>query len=351
MSPRSCILIALTTSVLTTCNNSRSSSLLCHALSSQTTRQSIHVPPSSTSDNLPPTRRSFVQKAAASSAIFLPLLSPLNGNNNNANAAAPLPLLTSSSTSPQRIEEIGGGFDLLSPTSSSSLSSSDVFYPSSMSNTQWKVQRVVTSVEGELGQAAVAWKCLGGGEERAFTSKLTEAYNVRFVDAPVVGMSGNGVVDDAQYEFEGKRARGCILDRKFEILNRVGKLLQSDDVISWGDDDGEPGSISYARNDYPGRIELKTVQRSIEPPSEAGFGSDELIRIQSSAGGGALFVGSNVYRCARVKRRFRRGFDESTGKRIIDGIEIMLTYRVLDGVAGVEMPTSTSKSRIRMTEL
>ncbi|KAL7471159.1 hypothetical protein ACHAXS_011446 [Conticribra weissflogii] len=343
MIPKSSIPFTLIVSILmTTSHNSRSSSLLCHALSTQSTRPSS----SPTLNNLPSTRRSFIHKVATSSAILLLY------NNDDANAAPPLTLLYSSSSPPQRIEELGGGFDLLSPSSSTSLSSSDVFYPSSMTNTQWKVQRVITSLEGDLGQAAIAWKCLGGGEERAFTSKLTEVYNVRFIDAPVVGKNTNDdVVDDARYEYEGKVVRGCILDRKLEIRNRVGQLLLSDDDISWAVDNGEPGLISYTRKDFPGRIELKTVQRKIELPSKGGFGSDELIRIESLAGGGALFATSNIYRCARVKRRFRRGFDESTGKRIIDGIEIMSTYRVLDGVAGVEMPTSTSKSRIRMTEL
>ena len=53
----------------------------------------------------------------------------------------------------------------------------------------------------------------------------------------------------------------------------------------------------------------------------------------------------NILRAARVQRRFRRGFDQD-GKRILEGIEIVKTYRVLDGIAGVEMPTSTVKSRL-----
>jgi hypothetical protein len=85
-----------------------------------------------------------------------------------------LPLETSSGTT-IRIEEIGGGLDLLL-SSSNSLSYSDVFYPSSMMNTQWTVQRVVVNVEGDINQAALIWKLLGGSDERAFTSKITEVY-------------------------------------------------------------------------------------------------------------------------------------------------------------------------------
>lgn len=202
----------------------------------------------------------------------------------------------------------------------------------------WRVQRVVTSVEGDLGQAAIAWKCIGGGEERAFTSKLTEAYDTRFVEAP-------DTMEDATYRFDGKTLRAAILDRAYELTNRAGVS-----TVAW-DAASTSGILSYTRSSDGGGdpVEIKVVQRKIEPPSEAGFGSDELYRIKSAAGG--IFGGAGIYRAARVKRRYRRGFDESTGGRFVDGIEVVTTYRVLDGVAGVEMPTSTCKSRIRMTQL
>mmetsp|Transcript_2993 Transcript_2993/g.8175 ORF Transcript_2993/g.8175 Transcript_2993/m.8175 type:complete len:224 (+) Transcript_2993:308-979(+) len=44
----------------------------------------------------------------------------------------------------------------------------------------------------------------------------------------------------------------------------------------------------------------------------------------------------------------KSGYDDG-GNRIVEGLEIMKTYRVLDGVAGTEMPTSTTKSMIRLT--
>ena len=113
--------------------------------------------------------------------------------------------------------------------------------------------------------------------------------------------------------------------------------------------DIQNNSIEYTRSKNDGPINLTVVSRKIEPPTESGFGSDEIYRIYSSAGG--VFAGANVYRCARVRRRFRRGFDETTGKRILDGIEIVTTHRVLDGVAGMELPTSTCKSRLRYTQL
>ena len=35
--------------------------------------------------------------------------------------------------------------------------------------------------------------------------------------------------------------------------------------------------------------------------------------------------------------------------RVVEGLEIVTTYRVLDGIAGTEYPTSTTKATIRLT--
>lgn len=257
-----------------------------------------------------------------SSSIFLPQASQ---------AATPLPLQSSSGAS-VRIEELGSGLDLFSPKAMAS----EVYYPSSMADTKWRVQRVVTSVEGNLEQSALAWKLLGGSDERAFTSKLTEVYEADFIAAPE-GMK------DATYTFEGKTMQSAILDRSLELSSRIG--MDKGSILL----DTPNNSIEYTRNNNEGPVNLTVVSRKIEPPTESGFGSDEVYRILSSAGG--IFAGSNVYRCARVRRRFRRGFDESSGKRILDGIEIVTTHRVLDGVAGIERPTSTCKTRLRYTQL
>ena len=233
----------------------------------------------------------------------------------------------------QRIEGIGGGFDILTPDPSS-LSSYDLYYPTSMTNTQWKVQRVVTSVEGDVGQAEAAWSLLGGSTQRAFTSQLTEVYYASCIAAPDR--------NDAMYEYNGEMVRASVLDRSSCLANRLGVET---DKVPW-EKDSPQQTISYLRNNTNNPkdvVQLSVVQRKIEPPTEKGFGSDELIKISQQSLG-------NIDRVARVKTRYRRGFDESTGKRIIDGIEIVTTYRVLDGVAGVEMPTSTCKSRIRLTE-
>ena len=230
-----------------------------------------------------------------------------------------------------RVEEIGGGLDLLSPRP---LAYSDVYYPSSMIDTDWKVQRIVNSVEGDLGQAALSWKLLGGSDERAFTSKVSEVYEANFIAPPET-------MKDAYYEYDGKLLQAAILDRRCELSSRTGLSKAS---LHW---DVKCNSLDYTRNNDA--VNLTVVRRKNEPPTDSGFGSDEVYRILSSAGG--VFGGATVNRAARVRRRYRRGYDEVTGKRIVDCIEIVTTHRVLDGIAGLEFPTSTYKTRMRYTQL
>ena len=108
----------------------------------------------------------------------------------------------------------------------------------------------------------------------------------------------------------------------------------------------KPGSVLYERTAGKGSVELVVVERSAELPSQRGWGGSELYSITTAAGG--LFGGSKVQKAARVQRRYRRAFD-TNGNRVVEGIEICKTYRVLDGVAGVEMPTSTTKSMLKFT--
>ena len=296
------------------------------AVSGSTAIHANRVPITITDHDDALSRRDALRGIAAMGTISSSFL--INPNIAQA-AATPLPLQSAAGTT-VRVEEIGSGLDLLSPKP---LSSSEVFYASSMANTQWTVQRVVTSVEGDLGQSALGWKLLGGSDDRAFTSKLTETYETKFIPAPET-------MKDAAYQFDGKQLQAAVLDRSFELSSRIGL---EPDTIKW---DIKNNSIDYTRNNVG--VNLTVVQRKIEPPSESGFGSDEIYRIQSSAGG--IFAGTNVYRAVRVRRRYRRGFDEASGKRILDGIEIVTTHRVLDGIAGIELPTSTCKSRLRYTQ-
>jgi len=95
--------------------------------------------------------------------------------------------------------------------------------------------------------------------------------------------------------------------------------------------------------------ELKVVQRKVEPQNNEGslVGSNELIRVTTKTN--ALFGSSfDIIYATRVQRRWRRSTTEE-GDRVVEGLEIVKTYRVLDGIAGIEFPTSTVKSTIRLT--
>merc|ERR1712238_329390 len=76
-------------------------------------------------------------------------------------------------------------------------------------------------------------------------------------------------------------------------------------------------------------------------------GSNELIRVTTKTN--ALFGSTlDIVYATRVQRRWRRTTTDE-GDRVVEGIEIQKTYRVLDGIAGIETPTSTVKSTLRLT--
>ena len=227
-----------------------------------------------------------------------------------------------------RIEGIGSGLDL---TTSTVPSNTDVIYPAS-SLGSWTCQRIITSVEGDAGQAEVAWRCLGGPSAGG-DWKGVEKYMVELVLPPKQSIENT-------YTFDGKMFDGVVLNRGLELEAR-----SKDRKASW--EVTNPTHYSYEQG---GRLtELDIVQRKIDLPSEQGFGYNEIVRITTAAGG-IFGEGNKVQRAIRVQRRYRRALD-GDGNRTIEGLELVKTYRVLDGVAGVEMPTSTTKSMIRFSQL
>jgi hypothetical protein len=230
-----------------------------------------------------------------------------------------------------RVEGLGGGFDL---TISATSKGVDVIYPSSMEG-RWNCRRVVTSVEGDAGQAELAWRNLGGCG-RSMVNNI-ESFDTKFiVPSPELNVKN-------EYTFDGETFKGVILDRGFELESRA----QGQYNVKWNFD--LPDILTFENEkDKASDVEVVVVQRKVEMPSEKGFGFDELYRITSSAGG--IFGGNKVQRAVRVKRKYRRGLDEN-GNRIVEGLEIAKTYRVLDGIAGVEMPTSTTKSQIKLRRI
>ena len=261
-------------------------------------------------------RRSVVSSLlSTSSNALLPSISDAASMNQNA------PGIQGSGGSYTRVEGVGSGFDIRTSTTTKG---QDVIYPSSMAGL-WKCRRVVTSVEGDSGQAELAWRNLGGKG----SIKNIESFDTRFLLPPEelnVQNSFRGV--------DGEMLKGVVLDRGFEMESRNEcKALWNMEMSN---------VLSYVMDESD--VEIVVVQRKVELPSEKGFGFNELYRITSSAGG--IFGDNKVQRAVRVQRRYRREFD-GEGNRIVEGLEIMKTYRVMDGIAGTEMPTSTTKSQIK----
>jgi hypothetical protein len=213
-----------------------------------------------------------------------------------------------------------GGVDLYLDSRYSKSYPKDVLYPKSMQG-PWLVERIVTSMEGDAFQAETAWRSLGGSGD--FRKK--ETYLTRYLSQSLAD------IDNVDVNAE----RFTILDRGYERQARSSGIVSSSQM-------GESPTVVWTSQSpdtlKADKVEIAVVQRKAENPTDEGWGFDELYRVTE----GTLFQ-----RAARVKRRYRRAFDDA-GNRIIEGLEIQKTFRVLDGIAGTEFPTSTTKSTIRM---
>lgn len=220
-----------------------------------------------------------------------------------------------------RTVDVGGGVDLLS-TNPRQLAQPDVFFPASMEGL-WQCRRIVTSVDGDGFQANVAYKALGAGSGATVTTASSESYLTRFVPSPYKD-GGRGDSDLSSY---------TVLDRAFEYNSRSGGSTNAQWRL------GEPNHLQTTTTTMSnGGLQLDVVWRIVELPSDQGFGSQELVKITDGP----------FLRAALVKRRFRRNFDAQQN-RVVEGLEVIKTFRVLDGVAGTELPTSTIKSQLYLT--
>lgn len=199
--------------------------------------------------------------------------------------------------------EVGGGYDLLSEKRGAAVG--DVIYPVSMLG-PWNYVRTVASVGGDKFQAGEAYRCLGG-KPSLLQEGITESFETQYIRSPVI------------------ETPGVVVDRGFEISSRA-KIKD----VQWSVE--KPNFLEFEN-----KVKLIVVKRSVEVPSEKGFGFDELLRVEDGS----------TTRAVQIKRRYRRAFDDQ-GNRVVEGLEIMKTFRVLDGIAGTEFPTSTVKSQIRL---
>ena len=222
------------------------------------------------------------------------LLDPSSGANAASASAPELPPLP-------RTVDVGGGFDLLAEVR---IKDKDVVYPKSMEGL-WTCQRVVTQVDGDNYQAEAAWKILAATKLQI---NKPETFSTKYIRSPLIQ-------DDY-----------VVNDRGFEVASRAKASN-----VNWNVE--RPDFL-----EFDNKSQLSVVQRTVELPSDKGFGYNELYKIQD---------GPFTTRAVQVKRRYRRAFDGG-GNRVVEGLEIVKTFRVLDGVAGTEFPTSTIKSQIRL---
>ena len=218
-----------------------------------------------------------------------------------------------STTSNHVVEGFGGGFDIQG--SQLPIGTSDVLFPPSLEGA-WLCQRKVTLAEGDLFQAQQVWNAFSGTTTADLRKQPYESYLVQFTPT-----------SDGKY---------TCLDRGMEVESRSQKQARD---VHW---DASRNNLAYSSGPQQAAVEWTVVDRKADLPSDEGFGgSNELFRISTGSGLSA------TTRAARVQRRFRRAYDDQ-GNRVVEGLEIVKTYRVLDGIAGVEMPTATVKSQLRL---
>jgi len=159
----------------------------------------------------------------------------------------------------------------------------------------WKVTRTVMDIQGDKYQAESVYKALGGSA--SFKVGSTETYRMRAKK----GSDGGPLIWDWPTELESRLQKPVVYD-----------LLSQPNVISY-----DSTKISIVQRTFPNK----------------GIGSNDLVYIQQPP----------FERAALIKTRYR-----STDSGYYQGIEQVQTFRVLDGVAGTELPTSISKYALEL---
>ena len=221
--------------------------------------------------------------------------------------------------------DVGRGVDVSVDTSSARLSDPNhLVFPSSFVG-RYTCERTLLSVEGDAYQAQNAWRGLGGDPGRALfaVGKAPEVYETQLIPLQEDGGSNYAVVD-----------------RSFEWASRSSTTTSSSSSsggatsVQWNSQTPNTGTI--------GTTSLAVIQRSVILPNlDQGIvaGGQELVRLRDGTGPLA------TTRAVQVKTRFRPA---ASPPYDLEGLELVKTYRVLDGIAGTEFPTSTTKSILKL---
>jgi hypothetical protein len=217
------------------------------------------------------------------------------------------------------VSEIFGPKPARADVLTQNLKSADVCYPQFFKG-YWETTRKITLVEGDSSMAEAAWRGLGGTAE---FKALTEQFRTRFVETPT----------------------GVILDRGYEMANRLtSKNPGVGSKVVW--DASHPDVLEFSQSwsklvsSDARHVRIQVWQRRVEQ-LPVGLGLQELVIITNNQGP------TKFESAARIQRRFRLAVDDQSN---LDGIEIVKTFRLLDGVIS-DLPTSTTKTRLRLERL
>jgi hypothetical protein len=226
--------------------------------------------------------------------------------------------------------DVGGGTDIslvLSDTTK-------LIFPASLEG-RYSCQRTIASIDGDRNQAESVWKALGGRDAKVFFG----------LEAPPEHYETHLVRSDGSSSY-------TVIDRGYEWVSRTGNNNNnksiSNNTVQWSTDHPNVLLIGKSTPQQPpptsssSRMEIAVIQRVdvITPNLDQGLvaGGKELLRITEGP-----FV-----KAVAINQRYRLAAD---GSGDLEGLEIVKTFRVLDGIAGTEFPTSTTKSRLRLTRL
>lgn len=300
-------------------------------------------------------RRKCLQKAWTTASVLpkVVLLSTLSCSG-VANAAT-IPSSNSSKRNNSKSSKGTADFNVCSPPP---MILTDIIYPNTFLG-RWKCQRVRTRVKGDRLQAELAWKVLGGGggfggeqgDDESSNGKGSSMFSER---------NKKEAFDTA---FFSTRDGDVILDRGFDFESRLlqqPEVLKRNVTVHW--EAQFPNTLEYEFEKRAiGGIDLTVVQRNIDTPAHNSecFGFNEMIRIRSTRSnnnkrtsnnnGGIFSVVPVQQSVVQIERRYRI-LDDGPENRVMEGLEVLKTYLVLDnGIVRTDVPTSTTRSRIRLS--
>jgi hypothetical protein len=284
-------------------------------------------------------RREFIQTTMALTSVAAAGTAPALLMAHTAVAATGPP---PSTLPPARLLDVGGGIDISIDTKSKILSDpSNLVFPASLTG-RWSCIRTCLSVDGDAYQAQSAWRAMVGGRNNNVQfgpTAVPEQYDIQFIPSPF--QPEKYTVWDRYYELRSRSSSG----------NGSGMIIDPKSTpvpVQWNAQ--EPNIVRV------GNTEVAVIQRSVIVPNlEQGVvaGGQELLRISSS--------GDPIVRAVVVKQRFRPAVADAAAATqvglpngdisVVEGLELVQTFRVLDGVAGTEFPTSTTKYLLELVKL